>query len=136
MLKFADVAGDEWDDLLIFIDATTVNVDDLVDIYHADIELTRDSGNTRDEYTVTWLKSGVRITSGITSPTIQVINRADGTDLISAAEGVMDEVEGTGSYWYNDSTNRITAGEAVIAIATATIDGTSRTFPRVLTRDS
>jgi len=135
MVQCIDAAGDEWDDLLIFIDVTTVNVDDLVDVYHADIELTRDGQNTQDEYTITWIKNGVQVTSGITSPTIRVINRADGTDLVAAGTA-MTEIGSTSLFGYDEGTNRMTPGEAVIVIVSATIDSVSRSFPRVLTRDA
>src|SRR5690606_6186465 len=54
------------------------------DVYHADIQLTVDDSNSQDEYTVIWFLNGTRITSGITSPTIQVIKRSDGTDLVAS----------------------------------------------------
>ena len=58
---------------------------DVPDIYHADILYIVDSTNTKDEYTVSWFKNGVPVASGITSPTIQVIRRTDGTDLVAAS---------------------------------------------------
>lgn len=102
--------------------------------YWADIELTIDDANGQDEYTVTWYKDGVRQTTGITSPTIQVIKRADGTDLVAST--AMTEIGSTGSYSYDEATNRVTAGEAVLVVVAATIDSGARTFSRVLTRDS
>lgn len=106
----------------------------LADLYHADIQFTRDQGNTQDEWTVTWFKNGVRVTSGITSPTIQVVKRVDGTDLVSSV--AMTQVGSTGSYKYDETTNRVTLGEAVLAIASATIDGSTRSFTRLIGRDS
>ena len=97
-------------------------------------ELAVDDTNSQDEYTITWFKNGVRIISGITSPTIQVIKRTDGTDLISST--AMTQIGSTGSYKYDEATNRITAGEAVIAVVAGTIDGKSRTFAAVLNRDT
>ena len=104
------------------------------DLYHADIHLDLDGSNTQDEYTATWFKNGIRVTSGITSPVVQVVKRVDGTDLIAAATA-MSQIGSTGSYKKDEGTNRITAGEAVVAIVTATIDGSSRSFSRVLGRD-
>lgn len=104
------------------------------DVYHADIDLRIDVTNTQDEYTVTWFKNGVRITSGITAPTIQVVKRADGTDLIAST--AMTQIGSTGSYKYDETTNRTTAGEASLAIVAATIDSGGRTFARVVGRDS
>lgn len=105
------------------------------DLYHADINLTRDTANTQDEYTVTWFKDGVRLSSGITSPTVQVVKRADGTDLIAAT--AMTQVGSTGSYKY-DATGaaRIGTGEAVLVVAAATINSSARTFSRLVSRDS
>lgn len=104
------------------------------DIYHADIQLAKDNTNSRDEYTIIWFQNGVRVTSGITGPTIQVINRADGNDLIGSI--AMTQIGSTGSYKYDTGTNRITLGEAVLVVVVATIDGLSRTFSKVINRDS
>lgn len=106
----------------------------VADLYHADIQLTIDGANTRDEYTVRWFKNGQRVTSGITVPTIQVVNRADGTDLVAST--AMTQIGTTGSYRYDEATNRITNGEAVEMIAGATIDGAPRSFSKIGARDS
>jgi hypothetical protein len=106
----------------------------LPDIYHADIDLSVDEANTQDEYTVTWFKNGVRVTSGITSPTIQVVKRVDGTDLIAST--ATTQIGTTASYKKDESSNRITAGEAVLAIVGGTIDGSARSFAKVISRDS
>jgi hypothetical protein len=111
------------------IDAATFAAD--TNVYHADIRVTIDTSN--DEYTITWFKDGVRVTSGITSPTIQVIKRADGTDLVAST--AMTQIGSTGSYKYDEPTNRMTDGESVIAVTAATIDSGSRAFSAVLTRD-
>lgn len=104
------------------------------DLYHADIQFTVDEANSRDEYTVTWLKNGVRVSAGITGPTIQVVKRADGTDLI--ASQAMSQIGATGSYKFDEAANRVTGGEAVLVLVGATIDGSARTFPRLVARDS
>jgi hypothetical protein len=103
-----------------------------VDVYHADIQFTKDS--TTDQYTVTWFKNGVRITSGITSPTLQVVNRADGTNLIAAS--AMTQIGSTGSYKLDSTGSRQTIGVAYPVIAAATIDGATRSFSWILGRDS
>lgn len=104
-------------------------------VYHADIQFNRDEANTQDEYTVTWFKNAVRVASGITSPTIQVVKRVDGTDLVAAT--AMTQIGTTGSYKYDASgAERQTLGESSIVIVAATIDGGSRAFSRVLGRDS
>lgn len=105
------------------------------DFYHADIQFTKDEANSTDEWTVTWFKNGVRQTAGITSPTLQLVKRADGTDLKTAT--TMTQIGTTGSYKLDlTTTDRTTDGEAVIAIAAATIDSGSRTFSRLISRDS
>lgn len=105
------------------------------DLYTADIQFCVDEAQTQDEYNVTWLKNGIRITSGITSPTIQIIKRSDGTNLIAST--AMTQIGSTGSYKYDATgASRQTAGETYVVIAGATIDSGSRTFPKNLGRDS
>lgn len=105
-----------------------------LNVYLADIDVAIDTANERDEYTVTWLKNGVPVTSGITSPTIQVVKRADGTDLVAPTS--MTQIGSTASYKYDEATNVITAGEAVLVIVGATLDGAARSFRRVVSRDT
>ena len=106
------------------------------DIYHADIFLTRDAGNAQDEYTVVWYKNGTPLTGGITLPKIQVVKRADGENLVALT--AMTQVGTTGTYKYDETAaaNRLTAGEAAVALVTATIGGSSRTWRRPVGRDS
>lgn len=106
----------------------------ITDVYHADVDLRIDEANTRDEWTVTWFQNGVAVTSGITAPTLQVVKRADSTDLIAST--AMSQIGSIGSYKLDDAVNRTTAGEAAIAIAGATIDGAARSFRVVIGRDS
>lgn len=104
-------------------------------VYHADIKLNIDDANSRDEYTITWFKNGVRITSGITVPTIKVVKRSDGTDLIASTTPT--QIASTGSYKHDATTTaRMTAGEDALAIVGATIDGEARTFATLVGRDS
>lgn len=104
------------------------------DVYHANIQLTVDGANTQDEYTVTWFKNGARITSGITSPTIQVVNRSAGTDLVAST--AMTQIGSTGSYKYDEGTSRLTNGEAALVIVSASIDSGTRSFSKLLGRDA
>lgn len=113
-------------------EANTAIVDAIPALYHADIALTKASST--DEYTATWFKNGVRVTSGITSPTVQVVKRSDGADLVASTS--MTQIGTTGSYKYDEGTNRMVAGEAYIALATASIDASTRSFSRVIGRDS
>jgi len=100
------------------------------DVYHALIEYTFDS--PVDEYTVTWVKNGQRVLAGITSPTIQVVKRADGTDLVGST--AMTQIGSTGSYKYDEPTNVTDASEAYLTILSATIDGGSRSFSKLVRR--
>lgn len=110
-----------------------VTLDDTEDVYHADIQFTRDQANTTDEWTVTWYRNGVA-TAPTGTPTIQIVKRVDGTDLVAAAN--MTQIGATSSFKYDEATNRITVGEAVIAIAAATVNGGARTFRKLIGRDS
>ena len=102
-----------------------------LDLYHADIQFTDDGAN--DEYTITWFKNGVRVTSGITVPTVQVVKRVDGTDLIAAT--ALTQIGTTGSYKLTTATVT-TAGEAYLVITAATIDAGSRSFSKLISRDA
>jgi hypothetical protein len=102
------------------------------EVYHADIDLRIDDANSRDDYRVIWWKDGDRITSAITVPTIQVI-KEDATDLV--AETAMTANGYTFTY-RADGAERLTAGQSVEVLVTATINGGTRTFSAVLGRDS
>lgn len=106
------------------------------DVYPADIQCTIDDTNDRDEYTVQWFRNGAPVVSGVTSPLIQVVKRADGSDLIAST--AMTQIGSTGAYKYDTATEgeRNTAGEAVIVQASATINGSTRTWRKLITRDS
>lgn len=107
---------------------------DSEDVYPADIGFTIDDSNSRDEYTVVWFRNGAPVTSGITVPTIQAIKRANGTDLIPSS--VMTQIGSTGAYKYDAvTTERTTAGEAVVVVVSATINAATRTWRKVVTRD-
>lgn len=106
----------------------------LASIYAAQIDFADDEDNSKDEYSVQWFKNGAPVTSGITSPTIQVIKRADGTDLV--ASSAMTQIGSTGAYKYDETTNRVTSGEAVLVQVQATIDGSARTWRKLVSRDT
>ena len=119
-------------DLDILTGTDGVLLDSTNDVYHALIEYTFD--DPVDEYTVTWFKNGQRVTSGVTSPTIQIIKRADGTDLVGAT--AMTQIGSTASYKYDESTNVILADEAYLAVTAATIDSGPRSFACLVRRSS
>lgn len=106
------------------------------DVYYADINYTVDSANSQDEYTVSWFKNGVPLSSGqIVSPTIQVIKRSDGSDLI-ATTSMQFINTALGTVKKDETTNRRGNGEAAIAQVQATIDGATRTWRRLFSRDN
>jgi hypothetical protein len=109
---------------------------DSEDVYPADISLAIDGSNEADEYTVQWFRNGDPVTSGITVPLIQVVKRADGTDLIAST--AMTQIGSTGAYKYDATTaaERITEGEAVLIHVSATINGSTRTWRRLVSRDA
>lgn len=104
-----------------------------VDAYHAKIWVVKES-TTSDHYAVVFFKNGQPVTSGITSPTIQVIKASDGTDLI--ASGALTEVGSLGIYKKDESTDKLVAGAICFAKVTATIDGSTRNWLQQIGRDS
>lgn len=101
-------------------------------IYVADIFMIKDS--SQDEYTIQWFKDGAPVTSGITSPTIQVVKRSDGTDLIAST--ALTQIGATGSYKYDATTTaRLADGDSAVAVVSATIDAGTRTWRRVVGKD-
>jgi len=103
------------------------------DIYQAKVWLTDDDGNTYDRYVAVWFKNGEPVTSGITSPTVQIIKASDGTDLVGSQS--MSQIASTGLYKYDENSNRISNGAAYIAKVEATIDGSTRTWYQPVSRD-
>lgn len=103
--------------------------------YFARIQFCRDQTNTKDEYTVMWYYNSVLQTSGVTVPTIQVIKRADGTNLIAST--AMTQIASTGLFKYDATGSaRLTKGESNPVVVTATINGSTRTWADVVGRDS
>jgi hypothetical protein len=105
-----------------------------LDTYQADVELIDDDTGTTDRYSVTFFKNGEPILSGITSPTIQVIKDADGTDLVASV--ALTEVGSLGHFRHAEATNRIVAGASYKAKVQATIASATRTWIRVVGRDT
>lgn len=104
-----------------------------MDAYHAKVWVVRES-TTADHYAVVFFKNGQPVTTGITSPTIQVIKASDGTDLI--ASGALTEVGALGIYKKDESTNKMTGGAIYFAKVQATIDGSTRQWLQQIGRDS
>lgn len=104
-----------------------------MDSYAAKIWVIKES-TTTDHYAVRWFKNGTPITSGITSPTIQVIKGSDGTDLIAST--ALTEIGSTHRFKKDESTNKMVAGAIYFAVVSATIDGATRTWDQQVGRDS
>jgi len=112
---------------------TATNTD--LDVYQARVTLVDDDASTTDRYVVIWHKNGVPVTSGITTPLIQVWAVTNGADLI--AETAMTQIASTGTYRYTaTAAARTVAGSAYIAKVTATIDGGVRATVVPIGRDS
>lgn len=104
-------------------------------VYYADINFNIDNANSKDEYTVSWFKDSVALSSGsISSPTIQVIKRADASNLV--AQTSMDYIGSIGVLKSDQASNRISLGEAYIAQVTAIIDGSTQTWRKLFSRDN
>lgn len=114
--------------------STGVLFADAEDVYPADIQFTRNLNTEIDEYTVVWYRNGAVVTSGITSPTIMVTKRSDGTSLV--AETAMTQIGSTGSYKYDEAEDFVVAGRAYLVTATAVINGSERVWVKVIGRDS
>lgn len=104
-----------------------------MDNYSAKVWVIKD-GTSADRYAVRWYKNLVPITSGITSPTIQVIKASDGTDLIGST--ALTEIGSTHRFKRDETTNKMTAGQMYFAVVSATIDGATRTFEQQVGRDA
>lgn len=143
-LIVSPVAGDKY--LLGIKSVTAANprangvilLGDWVDaVYQMQIQFVRDIAGVTDRYTAVFHKDTEPIVTGITgTPTIQVLNAADGADLIPAA--AMTEIPVGSGRWRYDAvtTQRQTPGVHYIARVVATIDGVARPWHRGVGRDS
>jgi hypothetical protein len=92
--------------------------------YQAIIKHNRD-GST-DEYTVNWLKNG-NVESGVSGPTIRVINRTNGTDLVGVT-AMSAITAGSPTFKYDESSNTMLANETYDVLVTGVIDSVTRSF--------
>ncbi len=130
LLLHATAAGaDPRDDIFQVVAYDPVNAN-----YAAKVSVVDDNTGTNDRYAVVWYKDLVKITSGITTPLIQVIKAADGTDLVAST--AMTQIGSIGEYRYNEGTNRMVDGSIYSCKVTATIDGAVRTWSQPIGRDS
>ncbi len=73
--------------------------------------------------------------SGVSQTYLNVVKRADGTNLIASIE--MSQVGSTSVFKYDATGSaRATLGEAVIVVVSGTIDSGVRVWRRLLGRDS
>ncbi|HEY5312082.1 MAG TPA: hypothetical protein VIK18_06165 [Pirellulales bacterium] len=110
-----------------------VELDSSQDIYPADVEFVPNDSDGLDEYTVAWFRNGTPLTVGIAMPTIEVTQRSDGTDLVPAGTAMI-AVGGSGLLKYDEPTFRLAAGATAIVTVSATIDGATRTWRRLVMR--
>ncbi len=106
--------------------------------YFCEVRIERDTSNLTDEYTGTWYRNALMVPSGeIITPTIQVIRRSNGTNLIGLAgpSGMVHISPSLGAVKYDEKTNFITAGEPYIVLLSATIDGLNHSWPKIIGRD-
>lgn len=120
-----------------------VQAGDQVGIYTADLQFTVFSGSGgvsgSNNYQVSWFLDAEPLGSGqVLNPTLQVISR-DGTDLVPLTGMTLqpssDDVHG--AYYTvttSDSSMMQTAGKNYVCVTTASIDGVSRSFSRILGR--
>jgi hypothetical protein len=102
--------------------------------YQAKVWFFDDDTGTTDRYVAVWYKDGEPLTSGITSPTIQVYKVSDGSDLVASTS--MTQIASTGTYRYTEATNRLVDGVAYIAKITASIASATRTWYQPVGRDN
>ena len=123
--------GVDFDNIEGSLNQAELNAD--LDSYQAKVILVDDDTGTSDRYTTVWFKNGEPVTSGITSPTIQVIKASDGTDLVASV--AMTEVGSLGIYKHVETTNRIVSGDDYFAKVQATIASATRTWFQQVGRD-
>lgn len=106
-------------------------------VYFARIRMDRDTTNGFDEYVARWYRNDIILGSGeLLSPTINVIKVSDGTDLIPST-GMSYISTNTGNVKYIESVagRKISVGDPYIIRVIATIDGGSRIWEELLSRD-
>jgi len=104
------------------------------DYYYAYCNYQRSLTGSSEMYEIVWFHNGAPVTSGITSPNLEVIS-PDGTDLINTTP---TQIGSTGIYSYvtTNSGEFITSGDSYTIIMNATINGSSRSYRTVLGRDA
>jgi len=103
-----------------------------VGVYHADVLVDIDDTNAKDEYTILWMQDAIAQVPGtdVSTPTLEVIDRT-GASVFSTTPST---VSGH-AYKHDETTNRLSVGESYVVVVTATIDGSTRTWKRIVGRD-
>lgn len=130
-------AGGDVDAAVVSVGSGAINAAAIasdLNIYEARLTFSDDNANTTDRYEAIWYKNGIPLTSGITSPTIQVIKASDGSDLVGST--AMTQIGSTGQYKYTEGTNRVSDGATYTVVLQATIDSATRESRISVARDS
>lgn len=114
------------------IDAAAFAAD--TDVYTMKVVLIDDNAGTADLWLVAFFKNGVPYTGTVTSPTIQVIKAADGTDLVAST--ALSQIGSTKHYKKSEASNRVVDGSGYVAVIGATLGGSARTWSQPIGRDS
>lgn len=123
-----------WESLTVDYAANGTMGEKLQDAYQAKVWMSDDNASLSDRYLVVWHRNGMPITTGITSPTIQIIQSSNGLNLLPVT--AMTQIGATGTYKHEESTNRIANGAGYLIKVSATIDGSVRTWFQPVSRDS
>lgn len=122
---------------IVQISGTQINYSDLVpnDLYYANIKFIRDSTVIDDEYTVNWFKNATPLESGqVTNAALTIYKTSDSTSLFTNKVLNYYSVN-HGALRYNEPTNIQTSGEPYLAVASGTINGSTRLWKNLVGLD-
>ena len=105
-------------------------------LYYADIKLTKDAANTRDEYSVSWFRDGLVLTSGAVSvPRISAYDNITGTVLFQNQELSSTATNDGGSH-YIENTTLAVSGQPYLVRVSGIIDNSMRQWKKIVGIDS
>ena len=104
--------------------------------FQAKIWFTDNNPGVIDRYTIVWYKNSEPVTTGVTVPTVQVIQASDGVDLVPTTP--MVQVAALGIFRYDETATakRIVNGASYYIKAEAFIEGKTRIWYQQVSRDS
>ena len=113
-------------------------LDDLADIYYADIKYVKDTANAQDEYVVGWYKNAIPLSSGnITNPLMSVVNTNTGANLISNAKlTYINDDLAVLRYDETNNVNILPSGEPFTVVTSGVIDSAGRVWSKSVGIDS